>query len=283
MDRSKCSIVVTGGTGKQGGAVARKLVADGWDVCALVRDPDKPAARALAGIGVNLHRGDLEDPESIERILKGAYGVFGVQSWADGVEAEEREGKALADAAAAAKVEQFVYSSVGAADRGTGVPHFESKGRIEQHIHQIGLPFTIFRPVYFMENLLWQRDSICSGSIEPPIDPDVPLQLIAVEDIAAFVALAFRSPGGWLGHTTEIAGDERTFRQVADAFAALLGRTVDVHPVVRPAQPERQQMASWFEAYGFEADIEKLRTIVPTLHTLPQWASKAFACTPLGD
>ena len=217
------------------------------------------------------------------RALDGAYGVFSVQSWADGVDAEERQGKALADAAAAARVEHFVYSSVGGADRSTGVPHFESKGRIEQHIHEVGLPFTIFRPTYFMENLLWQRDSICSGFIDPPIEPDMPLQFIAVEDIGAFVALAFRSPGGWLGHTTEIAGDDRTFAEVAEVFATLLGRVVKVNAVKRPAEPERQTMAKWFEEHGYEADIDRLKTMLPTLHSLPEWASATFACTPLGD
>ena len=281
MDRSKCLIVVTGATGKQGGAVARKLLDDGWHVGALVRDADKPAARALAGLGAGLVVGDLNDPGSVARALDGAYGVFSVQSWADGVDVEERQGKALADAAAKASVEQFVYSSVGGADRGTGVPHFESKARIEAHVQAVGLPFTIFRPVYFMENLLWQRDAICEGHLNPPINPDTPLQFVAVEDIASFVALAFRSPGGWLGHITEIAGDELSFHEVGEVFAARLGREVEVGPVVRPAEPERQVMARWFEEYGYDADITRLRTMVPTLHTLPDWAAAKFACTPL--
>jgi uncharacterized protein YbjT (DUF2867 family) len=281
MDRSKCSIVVTGATGKQGGAVARKLIDDGWDVRAFVRDAAKPAARALAGLGAGIVVGDLNDPDSVGRALNGAYGVFSVQSWADGVDVEEQQGKLLADAAARVSVEHFVYASVGGADRVTGVPHFESKARIEQHIHDIGLPFTIFRPVYFMENLLRQRDAICDGHIDPPIDPDIPLQFVAVEDIASFVALAFRSPGAWLGHCTEIAGDELSFIEVAEILAARLGREVDVRSVVRPVEPERKIMAHWFEEYGYDADISRLRTMLPTLHALPDWARDKFACTPL--
>ncbi len=274
MDRSKCSIVVTGATGRQGGAVARRLVADGWSVCVLVRDADKPAARALAGLGASLLTGDLNDPDSVARAVDGAYGVYSVQSWADGVDVEERQGKILAEAAANAQVEHFVYSSVGGADRKTGVPHFESKARVEQCIHEVGLPFTILRPVYFMENLLWQRDSICSGHIDPPINPDVPLQFIAVEDIGSFVALAFRTPGGWLGHSVELAGDERSFLEVAEVLSAQLGRSIEVRPVVRPAEAERQIMARWFEEYGYDADIDRLRAMLPTLHTLPQWAAR---------
>jgi uncharacterized protein YbjT (DUF2867 family) len=281
MDRSKCSIVVTGATGRQGGAVARKLVADGWGVCALVRDADKPAARALAGLGVSLLTGDLNDADSVARAVDGAYGVYSVQSWTDGVDVEERQGKTLAEAAAKARVEHFVYSSVGGADRKTGVPHFESKARVEQCIHEVGLPFTTLRPVYFMENLLRQRDSICSGEIDPLINPDVPLQFIAVEDIASFVALAFRNPGGWLGHSVEIAGDELSFLEIAEVLSAQLGRSIDVRPVVRPAEAERQIMARWFEEYGYDADIDRLRTMLPSLHSLPEWAREAFACTPL--
>jgi uncharacterized protein YbjT (DUF2867 family) len=283
MDRSKCTIVVIGATGKQGGAVAQKLLADGWAVHAFVRDTSKPAARALAGLGATLVAGDLNDADSVAQAVDGVYGVYSVQSWADGVDVEERQGKLIASAAADARVEHFVYSSVGGADRSSGVPHFESKSRIEQHIHDVGLPFTIIRPVYFMENLLWQRDAICSGYIEPPINPDIPLQFVAVEDIASFVALAFRSPGGWLGHCLELAGDECTFLEVAQVFSELLSRSVEVRPVVRPAEGERKIMARWFEEYGYDADIDYLRTMLPSLHSLPDWARQEFACTPLAS
>lgn len=279
MDRSKCRIVVTGATGRQGGAVVRKLVVDGWDVRALVRDRNKPAARALAGLGVTLAQGDLDDPDSIARVVEGAYGVYSVQSWNDGVEAEERQGIALAEAAANAHVEHFVYSSVGGAERATGVPHFESKWRIEERIRQVGLPFTIWRPVYFMENLLWQRDAICEGTLTPPFNPEVPLQFIAVEDIASFVALSFRTPGAWLGHCTEIAGDQRSFIEVAQVFSEMLGKPISVAPVIPPAEPERQIMTRWFEESGYAADIDRLRHIVADLCDFPTWARGSFFCS----
>ena len=281
MDRSKCSIIVSGATGRQGGAVARKLVMDGWDVHALVRDPDKPAARALAGLGVTLEHGDLYDPDSIAHAVAGAYGVFSVQSWSDGVEAEERQGVALAEAAADAHVEHFVYCSVGGAERDSGVPHFESKWHVEESIRRVGLPFTIWRPVYFMENLLWQRDAICEGTLTPPIDAEIPLQFIAVEDIASFVALSFRTPGAWLGHATEIAGDECSFAQVAQMLSAMLGTPITVAPLVRPVEAERQVMARWFEQSGYCADIDRLRHVVADLCDLPTWARKNFSCSPV--
>jgi uncharacterized protein YbjT (DUF2867 family) len=113
------------------------------------------------------------------------------------------------------------------------------------------------------------------------MDPDIPLQFIAVDDIASFVAMAFRSPGGWLGHSPELAGDELTFREVASVLSTRLGRSVDVMPMVRPFEPERQVMASWFEEYGYSADISELKATLLSLHSLPEWAAEKFACTPL--
>jgi uncharacterized protein YbjT (DUF2867 family) len=131
-------ILVTGATGQQGGAVARHLLKDGWKVHAIVRDPNKPAAQALAKQGAELKKGDLNDRASIDASLEGVYGVFSFQNfWLPdvGKEGELRQGKNVADAANAAGVKQFVYSSVGAAHRGMGQEHFAYKWDIEQHIH----------------------------------------------------------------------------------------------------------------------------------------------------
>ena len=135
-------ILVTGATGQQGGAVARHLLKQpGFAVRALTRDSAKPAARALAQAGAEVVRGDLDDPASVRRALEGAWGVFSVQNFMEtGYEGEIRQGKALADAAKAAGVQHFVYTSVVSADRKTGLPHFESKWQIEQHIVQADCP-----------------------------------------------------------------------------------------------------------------------------------------------
>jgi len=124
------TILVTGATGQQGGAVTRHLLAGGWRLRALIRDPDKPAARALAENRVELVQGDLNDRASLHRALKGVYGVFSVQNfWLPdvGAEGEVRQGKNIADAASAAGVQHIVYTSVGAAHRGMGQAHFASK------------------------------------------------------------------------------------------------------------------------------------------------------------
>lgn len=271
-------ILVAGATGRQGGSVVRHLAADGWRLAALVRNPDSPAARALAERGVELRQGDLNDVTSLDRALEGVCGVYSVQSWADGVDAEILQGTNLAEAASRAAVEHFVYSSVGGAERATGVPHFESKWRIEERIRELDLPYTVWRPVYFMENLLTQRDAIRAGHLAPPIDPDVPLQFIAVEDIGAFVAMSFRSPGVWLGKCTEIATDELTFAQIATALSAVVQREVVLDPLMRPAEPERMIMAQWFEREGYQADIERMRQLIPETTDLETWASIMMGC-----
>src|SRR5919202_4995459 len=200
------TILVTGATGQQGGAVVKGLLKDGaYRVRALVREPNKPQAQALAAQGVELVKGDLYDRTSLDAALQGAYGVFHVQNfWLPdvGFEGEVRQGKNLADAAKAADVKHFVYSSVGAADRGEGQAHFESKWQIEQHIEQLDLPYTILRPVAFMDNYNWTRPQITNGTFTGwGLRPDKTLQLIAVDDIGAFARLAFDHPEQYLGQT----------------------------------------------------------------------------------
>jgi uncharacterized protein YbjT (DUF2867 family) len=126
-NRSKL-IFVAGVTGHQGGAVARQLRARGWSVRGLTRNPDRPLAKGLAAAGVEIVRGDLNDRASLDPLVKDVSGVYSVQNFFEaGYAGEVRQGKNLADAAQAAGVRHFLYSSVGGADRATGIPHFESK------------------------------------------------------------------------------------------------------------------------------------------------------------
>src|SRR6186713_356838 len=187
-------IAVTGATGQQGGAVARKLLADGWKVRALTRDVSKPAAQALSQAGAELVAGDMDSRSELDAAFQGAYGVFSVQNYwlpTVGFDGEIRQGKNVADAAKAAGVQHLVYSSVGSAHRGLGQKHFESKWMIEQYIHTLDVPYTILRPVAFMDNNNWRRAYILSGTYTGMgLLPEKGVQNIAVEDIGEFVALA---------------------------------------------------------------------------------------------
>src|SRR5260370_860601 len=199
-------ILVTGVTGHQGGAALRHLSERGFSCRALTRDPGSPKARHIVGSGTEVVRGDMEDPASLTRALDGVHGVYAVQTpYESGVEAEVRQGINLIDAAKRSRITHFVYSSVGSADRRTGLPHFESKFRIEEHLRSTGMRYTILRPVFFMENWFGMRTAIEGGALTLPLDPATRLQMVAVDDIGGIVAAAFEHPGKWKGQAFEIA------------------------------------------------------------------------------
>jgi len=183
MIKSDRIILVTGATGHQGGAVVRHLAQHGWKLRALTRDATKPAAKELEAMGVEVFEGDPMDLSSLERAMEGVYGVFAMTTpFEVGTEAETAQGVNLADAAMAAGVEHFVFSSVAGADRNTGIPHFESKYRVEEHISYLGLRATVVRPVYFMDNFWYpsMREGVLQGTLSYPMKADKPLQMIAV-------------------------------------------------------------------------------------------------------
>ncbi len=275
-------IAVTGATGQQGGVVARKLLAEGWQVRALTRDVNKPAARELKSFGAEIVAGDLDNRAELDAAFKGAYGVFSVQNtWLPnvGFEGEIKQGKSVADAAKAAGVHHLVYSSVGSAHRGMGQKHFESKWIIEQYIQSLGIPFTILRPVAFMENNNWSRAYILSGTYTGMgLRPEKGFQAIAAEDIGVFVTIVLTEPKTYLGRTLELAGDELTESQTAEVFAKVIGRSVTLAAPAgnggRASEEEMAAMFNFFNGEGYDADISALRKIHPGLLNFEQWLRK---------
>jgi uncharacterized protein YbjT (DUF2867 family) len=274
-------IAVTGATGQQGGAVARKLLADGWKVRALTRDVNKPAAQALAQAGAELIAGDLDSRSDLDAAFQGVYGVFSVQNfWLPnvGFEGEIQQGKNVAAAAKAAGVQHLVYSSVGSAHRGMGQKHFESKWIIEQYIPTLDIPYTILRPVFFMDNHNWSRAYILSGTFTGMgLRPEKGVQSIAVEDIGVFAALAFANPKEFLGKTVELAGDELTEAQTAEVFSKVIGRPVTLAAPAGGgwASPEESAaMFNFFNGEGYGADIPALRKLHPGLLSFEQYLRK---------
>jgi uncharacterized protein YbjT (DUF2867 family) len=273
-------ILVTGATGKQGGAALRHLRARGFPVRALTRNPDKPEARALFGEGAEAVAGNLDDIDSVRRAMDGVWGVYSVQTpYEEGVEAELRQGKAVAQAAQRARVSHLVYSSVGAADQKTGIPHFESKHQIEQYVSGLGIAHTIFRPVFFMENWLGMRKQIEGGDLRQPLSPDRRLQMIAVDDIGAFAALAFEHEGHWRNRSFDLAGDELSMTEIAQRFSRRVGREVRYQQVPwdqfeREAGRETTIMYRWFEGRGYTTDIAAVRAEYDRLTTFDGWVNR---------
>ena len=269
--------LVTGATGRQGGAVARRLLKRGHRVRALTRDPKKPAARALAEMGAEVVGGDLDDHPSVEQALEGTHGAFAVQNfWEAGYERETSQGMTLADAAKVQGVKHFVYSSVGSSYRKTGIAAFDGKWEIEEHIRRIELPHTILRPTSLMEDWEEMREEIISGTLGQPLDPDKSLQQVSVNDIGAFAAMAFENPEKWIGRELDLAGDESTMVELAETFGRVMGQRVEYVQVpwkeFREVYGEELAvMYEWFNEVGYEADIVTLRDEYPGLTTFEQY------------
>lgn len=272
-------IFVTGATGQQGGAVARQLVERGHRVKGMTRDPASPAARELEEEGIQVVRGDFDDPASIQAAAEGTDAAFVMGTpYEKGPDAEIQQGIAAIDAVAAAGVKHIVYSSVADADSGTGIPHFESKARIEEHLRHVGVPYTIVAPVFFRENLKadWITGALKQGKFMFALPPDRALQTVEVREIGAVVADAFEAPERFAGQRINLASDESTPTQMAQAIAAASGTAIDPVPV-SPADTGSDDMAkmfTWFDEQGYTADIDNLRSRHPTVpwRNMDAWA-----------
>ena len=279
-------IVVTGATGLQGGATARHLLAgEGWHVRALVRDPDKAAARDLAHAGAELVTGDMGDRASLDAAFAGAYGVFSVQPAYDAPHFdtdEVRFGVNVADAAHAAGVQHLVYTSVGGVERGSGISHWNTKWEIEQHIRSLGLPATFLRPVMFMENHASAKYGVTSPTaLLRMISPGARVQLIAVDDIGAFAALAFGDPATYLGLALELAGDEVTREELVTAISRATGLDLAIAPVAPETLAAQginlDNVRRGGSFGGWQADIPALRKLHPDLMDVDTWLSRGGA------
>jgi uncharacterized protein YbjT (DUF2867 family) len=272
------TILITGVTGHQGGAVARALQSSGFRLRGMTRNPESAPAATLARHGVDVVKGDLDDEAALRRALTGAWGVFGVQNtWEAGVEREEAQGNRLATLAREVGVEHYVYTSVGSAHKRTGVPHFDNKWRIEETVRRLRFPsHVILRPVFFMENLLAPY-SLQGDTLSSALGPATKLQMIAVNDIGWFGARAFTDAAALNRREIDLAGDVRAMPEAAEILTESLGRPITF--VQTPIEQVRQYsedmalMLEWFERVGYSADIAGLeREFGRPLTKLPDWA-----------
>ena len=225
-------ILVTGGTGNQGGAVARHLLNARRQIRVLTRDASR--AGHLADQGAEVVEGDMTDPRALDRALEGVWGVYAMTTFFEGgIEEEIEQGTTLAEAARKAGVERYVFSSVIGAKDDTGIPHIDSKGVVEDRIRELGLTATVLRPVYFMENFLapWMWPSIRDGRLPLALKPETRFQMVAVDDVGEYGAAAFLRPDDFVGATIPLASAEGTGDEIAAAWSRKLGRPVDFHPL----------------------------------------------------
>lgn len=277
MTFTQGTVLVLGATGNQGGATARHLLAKGWHVRVLVRDSQKPAAQALGLAGAEFIQGDIDDQKLLAEITQGVYGIFSVQPFGYGDEA--RRGKNIADVAKEAGVQHVVYSSVGRAESLARANININKWKIEQYIQHLGLPATILRPVMFMEMLIGAPIGVMDGVFATALKPDAMTQLVAVDDIGAFAALAFERPDTYIGQTIELVGDVLTPPQIATIVSHATDQSIAYAQI--PIEIIRQQSADFARALeyineteGDSVDIRSLREVHPGLMDFATWLQK---------
>lgn len=282
----KPTIVVTGATGQQGSAVISHLPRQ-FHVKAITRDPNKPEGKALAAQGIEVVAADLLDKASLERAFAGAHGVFAITNFWDGMpsgkplgaDGEVKQGKNLVDAAKAAKVKHFVFSSSGQNFAyPSAVPHARSKQEVERYLLDSKLPATVLRPAFFMENynspMMDFGAKARAGTVELPIRAHQRLQMVSTTDIGHFAALAFERPEAFLGAAFDLAGDALTPGEVATVFSRVTGKPVKsvadekAIPTIKQYSQEFGLMWEAFDTLGGDAFIPGLRALHPALENL---------------
>jgi uncharacterized protein YbjT (DUF2867 family) len=275
----KLAVVVTGATGKQGGAVVRSLLERGHEVRAATRDVESAKAKELRRVGVTLVRASLEDTAALTKALEGATSLFVMTTpFEGGVPAEIRQGTSAADAAKAAGV-HLVFSSVGSANRQTGVPHFDSKYEIEKHIAKIGARATILAPVYFMENLYFAKEQIAKGSYAAALPPARMLAQVSIADIGAVAVRVLENASRFEGMRFDLAGDELTGHELVAILSRVVGRPVAYTQVSLDIIRQRMgedgaKMYEWLDRVGYTVDRVALHREFPDVafHNFESWA-----------
>ena len=213
-------VLVTGATGKQGGATARNLIKAGVKVRALTRKPDSNSANTLRTLGIEVVKGNLNDTNSLDKAMQGVYGVS-IQFWEFGTGKKEViQNKNLTDLAKKHNVQHFVLASIARCDDNPNLAHFVTKYECEKYIQSSGLPYTFLRAVYFMDNLKPnEQGSTFHWAVLPGIlGTKTTLQMISTADIGWFAANSFLHPEEYINKTLDIAGDEVTYPQLLDAY-----------------------------------------------------------------
>jgi uncharacterized protein YbjT (DUF2867 family) len=277
------TILVFGATGRMSHLVPT-LLKRGHQVRAATRDTESAPARALADLGAQPVRADFDDRMSLVAAARGADVVFAAGTGhAAGPQGDVRHGINVADAVRAAGDGHLVFISVAAADRPTGVPVFDSKHAVEQHIRQVGVPYTIIAPVYYMDNVWnpWNRAALSDGRFPSPVPVARRIQQVSISDVIAFAAAVSESPDRFAGQRIALAADQPTAEECARIVSDLIGRRVEP---VGPFPDQDNPLFDWLDRAGDHLDIQTIRATFPDIewHDFGAWAATQD-WTPLRD
>jgi uncharacterized protein YbjT (DUF2867 family) len=281
---SAVTVAVCGATGRQGGAVARRLLESGWTVRALTRNPQGRPAHALAALGAEVVGADMGDKAALRKAFDGASGVYSVQNgMVSGFDAEVTHGRNVAEAAQDVGMKHLVYASAGVGRAGTGVHSWEAKVRVEDHLRTLGLPFTILRPMAFME-LMTDRSlypALGTWSVWPRLMGDErPVIWIAVEDVGSIAAIVFADRDAWLGRELALAADVRSLAECRSLYREIVGRSPRALPIPlwlfdRFTRKDLTVMWRWLRTNPVEYNLADTRAILPTVMTVPEWLRRS--------
>lgn len=280
MSRNVETVLVTGATGLHGGAVTRALISDGRHVRAFTRQATSIPSQALAQRGAELVEGDLADTASLVQAMHGVDAVYAVTTpFGSGPSAEIQQGERLIAAAVEAEVPWFVFASVASADRAVTVPHFASKWRIECALAGSGLIHTVVAPSYFYENLGSPLDIAAEGALLLPVSPDRPLQQVAVADLGMVVSAMLRREEEFVGTRVEVAADQPTPREMAEAIATSAGRPVQFRTASLAGRSgDVVEMYRFLDEVGYQVDIDSVRQRLPEVswQSFADWTRQAI-------
>lgn len=275
-------VVVTGATGRQGGAVARHLLSDGWRVRALTRKPKGKPARRLAALGAEVVGADMARRATLDVAFRDAYGVFSVQNpMTAGFDGEIDQGKNVADAAKKAGVQHVVYGSAGIGRR-AGVGSWDSKLIVQAHMETLGLPLTVLRPTAFME-LMTDRGffpPVAMWHLMPKLmGVERPVLWLCVDDLGAIAAKAFADPNRFIGADLHLVSDVRSNAECREIWREVNGRAPRRFPMPtwmfeRFVGTDLTTMWRWLHANDIDVDGAQTRDILPTASTVQEWLSR---------
>lgn len=260
MTKQKNALIF-GATGNIGGATTRELLKRNWRVRAVTRNPSSEKAQVLAGLGAEVVQADMDDPASLVAVFSGMNRVLSVQNWwISSPEGEIRQGKLVADAAKAARVEHLVYVSAGDGKENSGVPHFDSKVEVQAYMRDLGLPFTVIRPAPFME-LLTEKEFVpplsAWGAMTKIIDWETKLPWVSVYDIGKSIANVFENPNKWIGKEIDIISDFKSMLECKKIFSRVDGKTpkrlaLPLWLFNKMAKEELVKMWRWVDEYSVQ-------------------------------
>ena len=281
-------IAVTGATGRQGGAVSRALLADGWPVRALTRRPTSDKARALSALGAHAVHADMDDPASLDRAFRDVYGVYSVQNhMISGLDGEVRQGRNVAEAARRAHVQHLVYGSAGIGQRGTGIGSWESKVDVEDRLRELDLPVTVLRPTAFME-LMTDRafyPAVGVWHVWPKLaGGSFVVWWLCCRDLGMITARVFADPQRYIGGDLMLAADHRSLDECRATYRRVVGRNPRRFPLpvamLERFAPDTVALWRWLRDTGFTADVTVTLAIHPTALPVEAWLRQQRAAAP---